>query len=465
MYPMFLRLWMIVICCSIPGTLAAQELPFGIALPPSLNFAVSPSPVGSGARAAGKAFAFIGVADDATAASHNPGGLVQLQRPEATIVGSYFIQLERLDVNRRDTLVQEQSLDSANLNYLSVVYPFRLFRFNVVASLNFQRLFDLQGDTKVTSRFTSVEGIQKVRSRQDGQLFAISPALAVEITRRFSIGVAFNIWPDIFGNGWEQEVSVAGQGRVASGNRTVPFVSTGRIKEKYAFKGFNLTVGFLWEINPIWTLGGVFRSPFTAKVKRTHTSSITVTLQDGSASDTSQLSFSETLDMDMPLSYGLGLAVRPFPHRFQRLFIISLDVVRTHWSDFRLEKSTRDNALLVENGAPSGKGEAVLNSQGDDTTSVRLGAEYVLIRRNKISIPLRAGFFYDPEPSERGTDDFFGFSLGTGIGTVTNRVSQVFSQQLILDIAYTFRTGNAQSETTDTTVYQHTILASVIYHF
>jgi hypothetical protein len=33
------------------------------------------------------------------------------------------------------------------------------------------------------------------------------------------------------------------------------------------------------------------------------------------------------------------------------------------------------------------------------------------------------------------------------------------------DVAYTFRAGTVQSAATGTTVYQHTILASVIYHF
>ena len=76
-------LWLVVVCGVLPGLSLAQ-----ITLPPSINFATSPSPVGSGARAAGKSFAFIAVADDATAASHNPGGLVQLERPEMSVVGS-----------------------------------------------------------------------------------------------------------------------------------------------------------------------------------------------------------------------------------------------------------------------------------------------------------------------------------------------------------------------------------------
>ena len=73
----------------------------------------------------------------------------------------------------------------------------------------------------------------------------------------------------------------------------------------------------------------------------------------------------------------------------------------------------------------------------------------------KLIIPIRAGFFYDPEPGERGTDDFFGFSLGSGVSV----------KQFVFDLAYTFRAGTVQSSATETTIHQHTIVGSVIYHF
>jgi long-subunit fatty acid transport protein len=264
--------------------------------------------------------------------------------------------------------------------------------------------------------------------------------------------MALNIWPRILGNGWEQEVDVSAQGRVVMGNRLVPFTSTGHIKEEFDFSGFNVTVGFLWHVNPMFTLGGVFRSPYTAKVKHRHASRLDVTFQPDTANATTMpagLEFSDTLDMDMPMSYGLGLSAR-----LSDSLTLSLDVARVHWSDFTLEESTQDDVLLVENGAPSGKGEGVLRGRSDDTTSVRLGGEYLWIRP-QYTLPLRAGVFYDPEPSDGSTDDFYGFSLGSGLAVGS----------FLFDVAYTFRTGKVKSEATDTTVNQHRILASVIYHF
>jgi long-subunit fatty acid transport protein len=443
-------LWTAVMLLALPVFLAAQELPFGISLPPSLNFATSPSPVGSGARAVGKGTAFIGVADDATAASHNPGGLVQLERPEVSIVGSYFLTLERPDVILPDTVLEEQNLHAFRLNYLSAAYPFQLLQRNVVVSLNFQRLYDLQSATDVASRFVNIDGIQRVNSRQRGGLFTLSPAVAVQLTPTFSVGAAFNIWPNLLGNGWDQDVTVRSEGRVVSGNRIVPFVSQGRIQEGFRFRGFNVTAGFLWNINAIFSLGGVVRTPFTGKVDHAHTSSLTVTLLDGSPPVTAgPVSFRETLDLDLPLSYGLGLAAR-----LSDRLTLALDISRTHWSDFRLETSMRTDILLVENGAPSGKGRAVLDGMADNTTTARLGAEYLWIME-KMVVPFRAGFFYDPEPGDRGTDTFFGFSLGSGVAI----------NKLIFDLAYTFRTGTVHSPATNTSVFQHGLLASVIYHF
>jgi hypothetical protein len=78
----------LVVCCagSYPYLANGQEL--------QRIEASSWNPVGSGARALGMGGAFIAVADDATAASWNPGGLIQLELPEISIVGTYFKRIE-----------------------------------------------------------------------------------------------------------------------------------------------------------------------------------------------------------------------------------------------------------------------------------------------------------------------------------------------------------------------------------
>ncbi len=462
------RLYLLILWLILPSLAQAQALPFGLSLPRALNFATSPTPVGSGARAQGQAVAFIGVADDATATSHNPGGLVQLEKPEISIVGSYFTRLERQDVNLPNTLIENQTLDGFNLNYLSLAFPFQIRGRNVVVSLNYQRLFDFRGHIDTVTDFTipnpdtgltSGAGSHDVKSDQTGGLFTISPAIAVQVSPTFSIGVALNIWPDLFDNGWEQDVTIQSTGLVFSGNRLVPFSSTGDVREEFDFKAFNVTAGFLWTINSVFTLGGVFRSPFTAEVTRTNETHLTFTLENGSApAPPASCRFQEKLDFDFPMAYGLGLAAR-----LTKELRLSIDIGRVHWSDFRLDDARRPSDLeqleqaectVLFVDTPVGKEPAVLNGEGDDTTSVRLGGEYLWVR-SKYAIPFRAGAFYDPEPGAMGTDHFFGFSLGSGLKITS----------LAFDVAYTFRAGTVETEATDTTTYQHKVLASLIYYF
>ena len=67
------------------GTLTPPGTPVAPPFTAPAIFA-APLPSGSGARALGAAGAFTAIADDATAASWNPAGLIQLERPEVSAV-------------------------------------------------------------------------------------------------------------------------------------------------------------------------------------------------------------------------------------------------------------------------------------------------------------------------------------------------------------------------------------------
>jgi hypothetical protein len=101
------------------------------------------NPVGSGARALGMGGAFIAVADDATAASWNPGGLVQLERPEISIVGAGFHRTEDSVFGTNPEASGPQRVSNFQVNYFSAVHPFTFWGRNMVVSLNYQNLYDL----------------------------------------------------------------------------------------------------------------------------------------------------------------------------------------------------------------------------------------------------------------------------------------------------------------------------------
>jgi len=431
----------------------AQTIPAAITLPPSINFATSPNPVGAGARAVGQGTAFIAVADDATASSHNPAGLIQLELPELSfaVSGDAF----RGEVARvaPGLAVEDQRIEAGDLNYLSVAYPFRVAGRNAIVALNYQRMVSLDGETDLVSGFTALQATQTIHAHQEGQLATLTPAVAVQVTPRLSLGVALNFWSNAIGrSGWRQTTKVAAAGRVASGNTLVPFTARGRIEDDYEVaEGINLHLGGLLQATPRLTIGAVVRTAAHLRLRHRADSTLTVTLPDATGVEQEVTTAShgvEHTDLDLPLSFGLGAA-----YRFSDRFTASADLFRTQWPDFGLEASAIADPVVVENGAPTGRGAAVLDGQGDATTSVRLGCEYLWIGPKAV-IPLRGGLFLDPEPTAHGVDDFWGGSVGSGIAY----------GRWVFDAAYQYRRGTQTGPAADVDVEEHLLLLSLILH-
>ncbi len=449
----------VVLLLSIPflmGVMCNTAHAQGREFPQKVINASTPNPVGSGARAVGMGGAFIAVADDATAASWNPAGLTQLRKPEISFALSYFKRRDDYSSSSHPEKSGIQTASSRDLNYLSAAYPFELFNRNMIVSLNYQRLYEFERDintaiiTKPAFGLT-LTGKDKVDFRQSGSLSTISPAFAVEVTPDFSLGATFNIWTDnlFWSNGWESDTTIRSKkysGGMFNGGSTLEQVEKFTDSDRYyGFSGFNMHLGFLWDINNFVTIGGVVKTPLTADMqherivrRRTRAPGLPLTL--------TSLRVDENVELDMPLSYGLGVALR-----FSDRFTVSCDVYRTEWDHFRLEDG-EGNRLSPTTGEPSYK------SPIEETTQVRLGAEYLFIYPRTV-IPVRAGLFYDPEPSEKNPEDFWGFSLGTGLSI----------GDFIFDCAYQFRTGdNVEGDVmagTTADVEQHLFMMSFIYHF
>jgi long-subunit fatty acid transport protein len=406
--------------------------------------------------------AFIAVADDATAASWNPAGLTQLKRPEISFVVSYFKRRDDVSSKNHPETSGIQETSSTDLNYASIAYPFELFERNMILSLNYQRLYEFDRDikTNINAKFITPSLAprlteQKVKFRQRGKLSALSPAYAIDITPDFSLGCTFNIWTDklFWSNGWTSDTIIEGkiyQNPKLNSKGLLTFREKSRDHDRYSgFSGFNMNIGFMWDINQFVTIGGVIKTPFTGDMdhERVETKK-TIQLNDTGRIVRAKTRLDENVDLEMPLSYGLGVALR-----FSDRFTLSLDVYRTEWDHFKLEDG-RGNRINAVTGKPSHE------SSSRETHQVRLGAEYLFIL-TKTVVPVRWGLFYDPEPSEKNPDDFWGFSVGTGISL----------GDMIFDCAYQFRYGddaggdvfNLPSTSADVT--QHLFLASIIYHF
>ena len=410
----------------------------------------SPNPVGSGARAMGMGGAFIGVADDATAASWNPAGLIQLEKPELSIVGAYFNSREEFSSTTHPEIDNTGEVEDLNINYFSVVYPFHYHR-NIVVSVNYQRLYEFNRNFNYNFEFSSggLDVNQSKYFNQEGFLGALGLAASIEITPKISLGATFNIWTGqlLWDNGWNEtyiESAVGTQGGV-------PVSIDTQVSDDYSdFRGINFNVGLLWNMTNHFTLGAVVKTPFDATIDHRFDFNQTSTFgAPVNTTVTSQQSITEEVELKMPLSFGIGLA-----WRVSDALSFDFDAYWTDWSEYLLVDS-RGNTFNPIDGRP----ESESNMQ--DTTQARIGGEYLIILPEKgVVVPVRAGFFYDPEPYEDDVKDFYGFSIGSGIAY----------KRFIFDLSFQLRWGNnVDAEnlipTSEADITQYTILGSVIIHF
>lgn len=481
----------IAISACLPDSAAGQTYTYQ-----EVHISGSPNPVGAGARALGMGGAFIGVADDATAASWNPGGLIQLETPEISCVLSFDKLTEKRSFLQNPGASGEYSLSLYDINYLSLAYPFTVQEVNMVASLNYQTMYNFNKEHHYNYTYQSRTNIsvsdpfmvmttdldeiiqRDTLQSNEGYLKAISPAMAFQWTPNFSVGFALNYFHPDLGSKWEESYSDMRIGTLYETiNRTVfgfpqPTINNSyavsakaRYYSEYTFKtGLNpfkpdeisYHIGFLWNINQYLTLGGVYKSGYTAKVhfkeafeREDH---LVNNADPGDASHSKTpwtVNTDDDQEMVMPASYGLGLA-----WRFSDRFTLDLDVYRTDWQDFFLRQADGRELSVI-----TGQERSLADTK--PTHQVRLGGEYLYLYKYKYAIPFRAGVFYDPEPTEGDPDDFYGFSLGSGIA----------ANRFAFDIAYQYRWGNdvrkvrLGSEEIYQDIQQHTVYASIIYYF
>lgn len=372
----------------------------------------SPSPVGAGARATGVGSAFIALADDATAASWNPAGLVQLERPEVSAVGLGVYQTDHVPRARstdpdviRDYEVDASESGAVSLDYLSIAIPFAWSGRNTVVSINYQQMlsFERAFDLTYELRYPGDRSLAQGHFDQGGSINAVSPSAAIDLVQGVSVGLALNFWLDGIGRSvaWESVLDVVNTDSPSGATESHRSVFRTR---NDLFEGTNATFGLLWRASDSVRVGAMGKLPFHASFR-----SVTDALYDGDLTGTRRA----RLRMELPASVGAGVAWLPG----ERL-ALSLDVTHVRWDAFRLSDQqgneylisgdpvSPSNPLYPEGGPPDGY-------HVDPVTTVRAGAEYSFDLDPSV-LALRGGAFYDPEPSRGVPETAFGGALGVG---------------------------------------------------
>lgn len=437
-----------VLLALLPAWLAdAQGGPLGSdrAVPPT------PMPVGAGARAAGMANAFVAIADDASAASWNPAGLVQLERPEISVVTEYLSTRNDYRSSVHPEMDALHAFDEPSFNFLSFVYPIPrpLWGRNAVLALSYQRRYDFTRD--FDARLVTSQGAPgglvlgqdtRLRFEQSGGLASLSASLAFELTKTLSVGASLHFFRSgLFGpDGWQQTTRVDSL-FTAGGSLSL---SKGYSRERYEdIRGESLTLGALWHATPKLSLGLRYDSMLKADAHYTAADrdlrlvpnpAMPIVLNAATADEQRELRF--------PATWSAGAA-----YRLNDRLTISLDVSRSDWNDAWV-KSAAGRRFSFVDGADLDN--PLRRTRLDPVYAVRLGTEYLFIPKQRGETldylwSLRAGVFMEQEPAsgrnprrpfapgDGQPDDFYGATLGVGL---------LMKQRVNVDIAYQYRFGD-----------------------
>lgn len=351
--------------------------------------------VGSGARALGMGGAFLARADDATAASWNPAGLSYLRRPEFSVVGAR----NGFDSTTRsgDDLGSDHTLGYTP-DFLSVAHPIELGPVTGAGQFSFQRVIAFKGDRRIE------RGSNNLRLESTSGFDVLALGTGLQVSRKVRLGATANRWI----HGFRQT-------RTRVERPTAQQVN-------FRLSGWNANLGVIWTPVQSLNVAAVGKTPFTAKVTLSRFRS------DSSGDEMTQNFFSsEAVRLDFPGALGTGFSWRP-----RSTLALSGDYTRTYWSAGRIHNFF----TLPQKGVPEAPDDIfetlpypdLLATDQADTEQFRFGVEYVLIR-NRLKVPLRAGYFKDKQyfgDVNGKPPTFNGFTVGSGI----------LAGSILLDFAY-----------------------------
>ena len=334
-----------------------------------------------GARALGMGGAFLGLADDATAAYTNPAGLTQLVSPEVSAeVRSVSTNTRWLDGGT----VQYNGYNSSGLNYssqddrstslrsFSFVYPgerlsFAVYRYELV---NYDASFTSAGALISTGDGSGFSGnIFPYTVDSSVQIDTYGAAIGLKVNDRLSFGFGLNYYL--------LDISTATD-RLSPVDGSV----LGREANLDGDGKFGFTLGARMVITD-WLSGGL---------SYRHAPSLGYDAIRSSQNFPGQSERLNT-DLDVPDVFGVGISIRP-----SDAWVINLDVSRVFYSE------VTDGLGSVYGSNPVTELEPLKLNDG---TEVRLGAEYTFATAHPFS--LRAGVWRDPahELVYRGTPPTF----------------------------------------------------------
>ncbi len=306
-----------------------------------------------GARANAMGGAFIGLADDASAAYTNPAGLTILTSPEFSLEFKGGEYTTRTNDRRGETDYPD---NSTSLSFLSYAYPtekvtFTLFRHTLV---------DSTAEFDFTDNGTVVD-----HAKISTNITALGMGMGMKVNDTFSLGLTVG-FAQLDYDSFNKSLEAAPDSPAGYDNYAISSAN-----ENDTFYTFS----FLWNMVGELNLGMVYRMGSEFEPRKTeyrYNTTVSGYVVDFDAEHT----------IKVPDVYGAGLS-----YRFPKDITAALDVSYITYSDLT-------NNLLSRN--MSGAIGPTSDMKIDDETEVRFGLEYIIDLKEH-PLALRCGYYYRPD--------------------------------------------------------------------
>lgn len=373
---------------------------------------------GVGARAAGMAFAFNAVADDATAISWNPAGITQLKKPEFSLIQRVQVEeLTYLDLqDNTNTNIQEGN-PYYTFDYLSFIYPLKIRERDLVLGIAFQNQINYKFKQTNTFPYANHEG----SSSGNTTVNSISFSGGYSLTNYLSLGVTFNKYFSLGNrNDWNNIY------RNSDNNLYVDMV------EVYAFSGFNMTFGAFADLSTFGVplkLAARLNTPLKLKNDFSSLSDYHFEYPSGDSYHLQRKEGSETYHI--PVIIGTGVS-----YRIGDYLTLAVDYDIKPFKDAERSVSYRYYNDLQYDPPLNTKVDStdLLVMSNDNLNQFRAGMEYIL-HPDFALIPLRIGWKNNPtnvanlDMNGNPTEQVFASSFNAGFGFISKYFSVDFAYE------------------------------------
>jgi len=218
----------------------------------------------------------------------------------------------------------------------------------------------------------------------------MAPTLAWKVNDQLKVGASLNI--DYQSVGFQQRITGENSGWTNSQNESPDLQSNFLLGRTANAFGFGATIGVLYDVNEMVTVGASYKSPqeFSELEYQLRQNDI-ASFPDGEGGMVFSQDGTYKMDLDYPQQASVGIKVQPVDQ-----LKVSADIKWINWSD------TMDNLKVtgdfVDRQGSATSNNAALDPGWDDQVVYAIGVDFEAIP-NKLN--LRAGYNYAEAPIEK----------------------------------------------------------------